>query len=91
MVTGSLEFSRPLTPPCECEISLKQKQNTIIMKKKVLVTALSVMTVTLLCVFTLAPISQAQSSSGTWSGDKFCEKAGEFICLPEVVVRDVAI
>jgi hypothetical protein len=38
------------------------KQNTIIMKKKVLVTTLSVMTVTLLCVFTLAPIAQAQTT-----------------------------
>jgi hypothetical protein len=59
----------------------------IIMKKKVLVIALSVMTVTLLCVFTLAPIAQAQSSGGIWSGDHFCENAGGFYCLPEVVVQ----
>jgi hypothetical protein len=57
------------------------------MKKKVLVTALSVMTVTLLCVFTLAPIAQAQSSGGTWMGSYFCEKDGGFYCLPEVVVE----
>ena len=63
------------------------KQNTIIMKKKVLVTALSVMTVTLLCVFTLAPIAQAQSSGGTKMADEYCERPGSNICLPEVVVE----
>jgi len=58
-----------------------------IMKKRILVTSLSVLTVTFLAIFTLAPIAQAQSSGGIWSGSKFCERAGEFNCLPEVVVE----
>lgn len=57
------------------------------MKKKILVTSLSVLTVTLLCVLTLAPIAQAQSSGGAWSGDQFCEKSGGHYCLPEIVVE----
>lgn len=57
------------------------------MKKKVLVTSLSILTVTLLYVFTLAPIAQAQSSGGTWSGDEYCAKPGGYICLSEVVVK----
>jgi hypothetical protein len=57
------------------------------MKKKVLVTALSVMTVTLLCVFTLAPIAQAQSSGGISSKSYYCEYDGGYYCLPEVVVQ----
>jgi hypothetical protein len=58
-----------------------------IMKKKILVTSLSVLTVTMLCIFTLAPVAQAQSSGETWSGDEFCERPGGFNCLPVVVIK----
>ncbi|SDZ56436.1 MULTISPECIES: hypothetical protein [Rhodonellum] len=57
------------------------------MKKRILVTSLSVLTVTFLAIFTLAPIAQAQSSGGIWSGDYFCEQSGIYNCLPEVVVE----
>ena len=58
-----------------------------IMKKKILVTSLSVLTVTFLCVFALAPKAQAQSSGGAWSGSYFCEAPGGFYCLPVIVVK----
>ena len=58
-----------------------------IMKKRILVTSLSVLTVTFLAIFTLAPIAQAQSSGGIWSGNHFCAEPGMFNCLPEVVVE----
>lgn len=58
-----------------------------IMKKKILVTSLSVLTVAFLCVFAIAPIAQAQSSEGQWSGDQFCERPGGFNCLPVIVVE----
>lgn len=57
------------------------------MKKKFSVIGLSVLTVTLLCVLTLAPTAQAQSSGEIWSGDEFCEMPGGYNCLPEVVVE----
>ncbi|MDO9550935.1 hypothetical protein [Rhodonellum sp.] len=57
------------------------------MKKRILVTSLSVLTVTFLAIFTLAPIAQAQSSGGIWSGSEFCEKTGPYNCLPVVEVE----
>jgi hypothetical protein len=58
-----------------------------IIKKIILVTSLSVLTVTMLCVFTLAPVAQAQSSGETWSGDYYCEQSGIYNCLPVVEVK----
>jgi hypothetical protein len=58
-----------------------------IMKKKILVSSLSVFTVTFLCVFALMPIAQAQSSGAAWSGNEFCERPGGHYCLPEIVVK----
>lgn len=42
---------------------------------------------TLFVTFMPFMTAQAQSSGGIWSGSEFCERAGSYNFLPEVVVE----